>query len=129
MVVHAGSEEGFVQGEESVFKTHSASGDYHDEMNSTNYLKWLYEKSIPNLPQRSVLVVDNAPYHNLQEYKFPTQSTRKAEIQSLLKKHAIPYGDKMLKPGLLQLYKLYKPPPSYILDTTLRAHGHDCLRL
>jgi hypothetical protein len=33
-------------------------------MNVTNYQKWLTEKLIPNLPPKSVLVVDNAPYHN-----------------------------------------------------------------
>ena len=71
VVVHAGSEEGFIQGAELVFKAHSASGDYHDEMNSINFLKWLNEKLIPNLPQRSVLVVDNAPLPQPSRRQMP----------------------------------------------------------
>ena len=98
IIVHAGSETGFIDGAELVFKAHTATGDYHDEMNSANVLKWLREKLIPNLPPRSVLVVDNAPYHNLQEDKCPTQSTRKSEMQTWLTKHSIPYSDEMLKP-------------------------------
>ena len=66
IVVHAGTDTGFIGGAALVFKAHSATGDYHNEMNRDNFLKWLKEKLIPNLPERSVLVVDNAPYHNLQ---------------------------------------------------------------
>jgi hypothetical protein len=49
-------------------------------MNATNYRKWLTEKLIPNLPPRSVLVVDNAPYHNVQFNKATTSQTTKAKM-------------------------------------------------
>jgi predicted O-methyltransferase YrrM len=35
-------------------------------MNHTNYKKWLQERLIPNLKPSSVVVVDNASYHNVQ---------------------------------------------------------------
>jgi len=65
--VHAGYEGGFIEGASLLFKAGSASGDYHSEMNS-NFLKWMKERLITNLPCNSVLVLDNAPYHNIQVY-------------------------------------------------------------
>ncbi|XP_060564213.1 uncharacterized protein LOC132723503 [Ruditapes philippinarum] len=98
-------------------------------MNGKNFNKWLNEMLIPNLPPSSVVVVDNAPYHNLQEDKCPTQSTRKAEIQDWLQRHNIAFNQKMLKAELLDMCKRNKPEPVYILDSTLERHGHTCIRL
>jgi hypothetical protein len=49
-----------------MFKSGTKSGDYHHEMNFDNYERWLKTKLIPNLPPNSVLLVDNAAYHNVQ---------------------------------------------------------------
>jgi len=38
IVVHAGYEGGFIKGASLLFKAGSASGDYHSEMNSSNFL-------------------------------------------------------------------------------------------
>ena len=46
-------------------------------MNAENYKKWLMEKLIPNLPPNSVLIIDNAPYYNIQLNKAPTSKTNK----------------------------------------------------
>ncbi|XP_045202333.2 uncharacterized protein LOC123555810 [Mercenaria mercenaria] len=129
IIVHAGTETGFVKGAELVFKSQSHTGDYHDEMNSTNFMKWLQEKLLPNLPQRSVLIVDNAPYHNIQTDKCPTTATRKSDIQGWLRRHNIDFDEKLLKAELLDLCKRNKPSPEYLLDRILKEHGHDCLRL
>lgn len=77
IIVNAGSEKGFVPGASLVFKAHSSTGDYHDEMNSTNFQKWLAEKRVPKLEERTGLVIDNAPNHNVQADKRPTTVTRK----------------------------------------------------
>ena len=69
---------------ELVWKAKSSTGDYHDEMNGDNFFKWVKEKLIPHLPPKSVLIIDNAPYHNLQVDKCPTQASRKADIQAWL---------------------------------------------
>jgi len=66
IVLHAGGDRGFVPGADLLFKAKSASGDYHDEMNHINFVKWLQEKLIPGLPANSVVVMDNAAYHNVQ---------------------------------------------------------------
>lgn len=74
IVLHAGSKAGFLKGTELVWKAKSSTGDYHDEMNGDNFFKWVKEKLIPHLPPKSVLIIDNAPYHNLQVDKCPTQA-------------------------------------------------------
>ena len=46
-------------------------------MNNKNYQKWIQEKLNPNIPANKVLIIDNAPYHNVQEEKCPTMASRK----------------------------------------------------
>lgn len=129
IIVHAGCEKGFINDASLVFKSKSATGDYHHEMNSENFMKWVKEKLLPNIPPNSVLVVDNAPYHNIQSNKCPTQSSRKDVIKEWLKRNGIQYNEDMLKVELLQLCKMNKPAPEYILDKVLKENGHQCLRL
>ena len=129
IVVHAGSENGFIDGASLVFKAKTSQGDYHDEMNGENFMRWLREKLIPNLPPNTVLIVDNAPYHNRQEDKCPTTATRKAEIQAWMERNGIAYSTGMLKAELLQICKTQKPEPKFVVDSILRQHGHECLRL
>jgi hypothetical protein len=50
IMVHAGSCAGFLQGVELMYKAGSASGDYHSQMNSIHFKKWVREKVLPNLP-------------------------------------------------------------------------------
>ncbi|XP_050311254.1 uncharacterized protein LOC126746895 [Anthonomus grandis grandis] len=46
-------------------------------MNRENFMKWLEEKLILNIPANSVVIFDNAPYHSVQENKVPTKSSSK----------------------------------------------------
>ena len=117
IVLHAGSKARFLKGTGLAWKAKSSTGDYHDEMNGDNF-KWVKEKLIPHLPPKSVLIIDNAPYHNLQVNKCPTQASRKADIQVWLTRQKIPFGATLLKAELLQICKQHKPTPSFLLDMT-----------
>jgi hypothetical protein len=55
----------------------SKSGDYHDDMNFQNFITWVNKQLLPNLPATSVLVIDNASYHNVKIEKDPNSNTRK----------------------------------------------------
>ena len=96
IVLHAGSKAGFLKGTELVWKAKPSTGDYHDEINWGNFFKWVKEKLIPHLPPKSVLIIDNAPYHNLQVDKCPTQASGKADIQAWLTRQQIPFGATLL---------------------------------
>ena len=127
--MHAGSKAGFLKGTELVWKAKSSTGDYHDEMNGDNFFKWVKEKLIPHFPPKSVLIIDNAPYHIFQVDKCPFQASRKADIQAGMTRQQIPFGATLLKAELLQICKQHKPTPSFLLDNILKEYGHDCLRL
>ena len=131
IIVHAGSKDGFIPGAKVhvVYKAGSSTGDYHKEMNFENFRKWLENQLLPNLKPNSVLILDNAAYHNVQEDRCPTSACRKGDIQDYLRRHEIPFGAKMLKAELLEIYKRHKRPPVYIVDEILRRHGHLTLRL
>lgn len=53
-------------------------------MKSENYEKWLKERLVPNLPPNSVLVLDNASYHNVQNDRAPNSNAKKIEMQRWL---------------------------------------------
>ncbi|KAJ8957777.1 hypothetical protein NQ314_006489, partial [Rhamnusium bicolor] len=69
-------------------------GEYHDEINSTNFKRWLESQLIPNLPPKSVLILDNASYHNVELNKAPTTATKKAHICKHVDKVEIEYMKK-----------------------------------
>ncbi|XP_072947700.1 uncharacterized protein [Epargyreus clarus] len=129
IVVHAGNENGFVQGAELLYKCKSTTGDYHNEMDASNFTKWIKEKLIPNLPPNGIIVMDNAPYHSKQANKPPNYSARKNEMQTWLHEHYIEFNDKMTKRELYMLIKRNKPIKVYFIDEIFRAHGHEVLRL
>ncbi|XP_023718473.1 uncharacterized protein LOC111870421 [Cryptotermes secundus] len=98
--------------------------------NATNYQKWLTEKLIPNLPPKSVLVVDNAQYHNVQFNKAPTSQTTKAKMMEWLTVNNVPFHDGMLKIQLYDLIKAHKPlHKNFVIDNIMTAYGHTVLRL
>lgn len=130
VIVHAGSEAGFVPNALLAFKSGTKSGDYHDDMNFENYQKWIRTQLIPNLPPNSVVVVDNASYHNKEYDKAPNSNSKKLEMQAWLTKNGINFTSDMLKP---QLYNLIKGNrghlKKYSIDKILLENGHDVLRL
>src|SRR3978361_1221174 len=130
IIIHAGGDMGFIPNALLIFKSGTKSGDYHDEMNSENYEKWLREKIIPNLPPGSVVVTDNAPYHNKQIDKAPTSNSTKSEMTAWLTAKNIDFSANMYKP---QLYEIIKKNNAsnviYKFDCLLREHGHVALRL
>jgi hypothetical protein len=66
-------------------------------MNGENYIRWLKEKLIPNLEPNSVIVIDNAPYHNIQKDKAPTSNSNKEIMKNRLHVRNIPFYYTMLK--------------------------------
>lgn len=129
IITHAGTEDGFIDGALLMFKAKQKSGDYHDEMNGENFIKWVNEKLIPNLPETSLVVMDNAPYHSMEETKAPNMSARKVQMQEWLTQNDIQYEQTFTKAELYELIKKNRPPKDYTIDNIFRSHGHEVLRL
>lgn len=92
------------------FKSGMKTGDYHDDMNFQNYDKWIQNKWIPNLAPKSVVVVDNASYHNKKNYLAPNSNSKKLVMRSWLSEKGIAFTPDMLKPQLYQLIKKTQGP-------------------
>jgi transposase len=130
IIVHGGSNQGFIDGALLVFKSRLKTGDFHGDMNSQNFEKWLIEKLIPGLPKNSVLVLDNAPYHNYQTEKLPTSHSKKSDLMQWLSDKNIPFTSNMFKPELYKLVQMNKPlHKTYKIDSILQNHGHTVIRL
>ena len=48
IILHAGGEEGWIEGAELVFQSKKSTGDYHDEMNAERFEEWFRDTLIPN---------------------------------------------------------------------------------
>ncbi|KAL0880990.1 hypothetical protein ABMA27_002142 [Loxostege sticticalis] len=131
VIVHAGSETGFIPNALLTFKAGTKSGDYHDNMNFENYEKWLKSQLMPNLPANSVVVVDNASYHNKLWDRAPTSNAKKAAMQAWLTEKGIEYEKTQLKkPQLYNLIKANKERfKTFSIDRILAEQGHQVLRL
>lgn len=91
------------------FKSKTKSGDYYDEINSENFAKWFTTVLIPKLPNNSIIVTENAPYHSVQLNKTPIVSSKRSEIVSWLLSNNLPYHPSMLKCVLLEIVKCNEP--------------------
>jgi transposase len=130
IIVDAITAQGGVKGAELVFEAKKRSGDYHGQMNWENFSTWFSEQLLPNIPSQSLIILDNARYHNvLLEDSSPTPQRRKSQLQAWLTSSNIPWTSDMLKPELYELCKKFAPAPTFKLDQLAEAFGHRILRI
>jgi len=129
IVLHIGSDQGFLPGGLLCFISKKNTADYHDEMNGDNFQEW-FESILPRLDQNSVIVLDNAPYHSVKSEKIPTTNSNKADILEWLTSKGVIIDRPMLKLQLLQKVREIKSKySSYIIDNLAKDAGHTVLRL
>jgi len=133
IILHAITQEGWVEGAKLVFQAKTCSGDYHGQMDYNNFSKWFMDQLLPNIPPQSLIIMDNAKYHNvLADDTFPTPRSYKQELQAWLKTHHphlhLHNDPSMLKPELYEVCKKLAPPPSFKLDRLAQQQGHKILR-
>lgn len=129
IIAHGGGENGFIRDSLLIFKAHQKTGDYHDSMNFENFYKWLETQLLPNLDEPSVIVMDNAKYHCVEEDRKPTSGFLKKNIQDWLTRHKVVYEENMTKPELLMLVQKFHREPMYKIDQLIHNYGHQVLRL
>ncbi|CAI6371101.1 unnamed protein product [Macrosiphum euphorbiae] len=128
IVVHIGSNEGFVDGGLLVFESKKGSSDYHEEMNGDVFFDWL-KGVIPLLKDNSVIVMDNAPYHSVKVEKCPTLGWKKAGIESWLEEKGEPFQRPINKVGLMEIVKRIKPQfNKYVVDEYVKTKNMTVLR-
>ena len=133
IIVHAITEDGWVDGAELVFQAKKSTGDYHGQMNYDNFSRWFTNQLLPNIPDNSIIIMDNARYHNiLADDTFPTPRSNKRELQEWLEKNRpdLQFHDdpSMLKTELYEICKKIAPSPEFKLDRLAEKHEHSILR-
>jgi len=129
IIMNAITKDGWVPGAKVVFKSTRKTGDYHGQMNKNIFQKWFAEKLLPNIPKSSIIVMDNASYHNiLTEYSPPTSTCSKERIYNWLEANKIPCKDDCLKVELVEILKKISPEPTYQIDVIAQKHGHEVIR-
>jgi transposase len=121
--------DGWVPGAKVTFKSTRKTGDYHGQMNQEMFTKWFREKLLPNIPAGSLIIMDNASYHNvLSPLSAPTPSCKKEKIRSWLEKNNFPVKNDCLKAELVEILTRVGPQPTYVLDEIAAEQGHEVLR-
>ena len=92
---------------------------------------WMTQQLLPRLEEPTVMILDNASYHNKQKDKLLTSTDKKDNIKTWLDQHHISYSDTDIKKTLLEKVKQHRPTPiyMYLTDKAAHEHGHTVLRL
>lgn len=71
IVNHIGSADGFLSNGGDIFISKKDSRGYHKSMNADTFLEW-FERVVRVVPDKSVVVLDLAPYHRkrVTNYKY-----------------------------------------------------------
>ena len=129
ILVHAITEKGWVDGAQLVFEAKKRTGDYHGQMNWENFSKWFKTQLLPNIEPESIVILDNAKYHNvLEDDAIPNKSSKKEQLRDWLSRNGYPWREDMLKSELLELCSRLAPAAEYKLDRLASGHGISILR-
>ncbi len=129
IILNAITKDGWVPNSKLVFKASKKTGDYHTNMNWDNFSKWFQEKLLKNIPENSLIIMDNAPYHNvLVEEAFPKKSHSVKRLREWLSNNEIPWSKDMLKSELFDLCSRFAVKPEFLIDRIVRKEGHSILR-
>ena len=129
IIMNAITKNGWVPNAKVVFKSTRKTGDYHGQMNGELFYKWFVDKLLANIADNSIIVMDNAAYHNiLVEDSAPTATCSKERIRAWLETNKIPCKDDCLKVELVEVLRKTAPEPTYQIDVIARKMGHEVVR-
>lgn len=130
ILAHAGTSDGFIENACLIYKANTVSGDEYAKKNFEFYQKWLDEKLLPNLPDRSVIVLDNTSFDNIFVETLPTMHADKSQMEAWLSSNNIPFKANLRQIELYDLIRQYKNAfTTYKIDNYIRSKGFEVLRL
>lgn len=127
IILHIGSEDGFLKGAELCFVGKKGTSDYHNEMNAKHYEEW-FKHVLNIIPRKSAIVIDQAPYHTMTdpETRNPNMKWLKNDIIEWMKKNntGLPPDvydfESLTKQVLINHAKPFFKEPEKILDQLVR---------
>lgn len=130
-VIHAGSEDGWAPNclLLSAKNIKDSSLDYHEDTSAELFENWFENYLLKNIPNNSVIIMDNASYHSRLLYRAPNRSSTKTEIQEYLLKNYIYFEFSYKKEQLLEVLNTLNIKKQYVCDNLAEQMGHTVLRL
>lgn len=130
IIVHGGGINGFIKNALLIFQSDVRPDTSHKGMNYDIFSTWMIENYLPNLPKNSVIIFDNAPYHNTQVLRAPDLNSRRRDIMNWLDDKDVPYRKNMLKSELYaKVLQVKNDKQKYRIDEIVESAGHTVLRL
>lgn len=130
IIIHAGSEEGFVPEALLKFQAQNGNkGDYHDSIDHKIFKTWFENQLLPNISNRSLIMMDNAPYHSNILNKVPTLSFKKTQVIEWLTANNIAHDPSYTKIELIDICKHHREKQKYEIDNIAEHCGHKILRM
>jgi len=121
IILNAVTKNGWVDGAQLVFQAKKYSGDYHGSMDEDNFTKWFTVQLLPNIRDNAVIIMDNAPYHNVfQEDGVPSLTSKKIVLQKWLSDNQITFKKELLRTQLIDLINKYRPMKIFKFDDMLQ---------
>ena len=121
IILNAVTSHGWVKNAKLVFQAKTCSGDYHGSMDEDNFTKWFINQLLPNIPDNSVIIMDNAPYHNMYAADgVPALNSKKSDMQQWLSDNDVYFDKDFLRSQLIELINEHRPPREYKIDNLLR---------
>lgn len=122
IILNAITKDGWVNNAKLVFQAHRRTGDYHGSMDENNFLKWFTTQLLPNIPDDAIIIMDNAPYHNMfLEDGVPPLSSKKVVLQQWLHENNIVFYHDFIRPQLVDLINQNRPSKVFKLDHILKV--------
>lgn len=130
-ILHAGSENGWIPNclLLSAKNVKDSSLDYHEDTTAELFENWFQNSLLPNVPEKSVIVMDNASYHSRLLNKVPNAANKKSEIQDYMLQNDIYFEFSYKKSDLLKVLKDFNLKKEYFCDSVAEKMGHTVLRL
>lgn len=129
-IIHAMNEKGFVPGAKFTKLCKGNTADAHDEICAENFEEWFLNQLLPNLPPRTIIVLDNASYHSRKLERIPATNWKKNDILQWLIGKGVHTAEGMLKLDLLHMVAQVKYKYNdYYIDNEAEKKGHYILRL
>lgn len=102
IIIHCGGADGWIDGALKIWRSGGGDIDYHSKMDHQTFSHYVDECLIPKLEKGSVLVMDNASYHNFKRLRKPTKSRTKKDMVQWLKDKGMNVNDKLTKDQIFQ---------------------------
>ena len=130
LVLHIIGPDGFLKHLKKIWIRKSGKilcDDYHNDIDAKTFYDW-FKEVLKELPDHSVVVMDNASIHNKRAEGTPKSGSYKADMQAWLIEHDIDFEPDATRPKLWEIIKEeLKNFPEYCIDKLTAECGKDII--